>query len=57
MNSIPWLTIAGALPLIGAIVVTLIGDRLAKTTALAFSVVTLVWVVAMAIQFNTSGPA
>jgi len=56
MNSIPWLTIAGALPLIGAIVVTLIGDRLAKTTALAFSVVTLVWVAVMAIQFNTSGP-
>jgi NADH-quinone oxidoreductase subunit M len=70
MNGFPWLTVAGALPLLGAIVVMLLPsmprdsaladvaarDKLAKIVALAFSVVTLIWVIVMATQFNTSGP-
>src|SRR5215467_13841697 len=52
----PWLTIAGAIPLLGAIVVALLPMRFAKLTALLFSVVDLVWVIVMATQFNTSGP-
>jgi len=55
MNT-PWLTIAGAIPLLGAIVVALLPMRFAKLTALLFSVVDLVWVIVMATQFNTSGP-
>jgi len=70
MNGFPWLTVAGAIPLVGAIVVALVppmppdsapGDvearsRLVKTLALGFSLATLVWVIVMATRFNTSGP-
>ena len=70
MNGFPWLTVAGALPLLGAIVVASLPsvprdsapadvaarDKLAKVVALAFSVVTLIWVIVMATQFNPSGP-
>src|SRR3984885_11987642 len=52
----PWLTIAGGIPLLGAIVVAFLPVRLAKLTALLFTVVDLVWVIVMATQFNTSGP-
>jgi NADH-quinone oxidoreductase subunit M len=52
----PWLTVAGGIPLLGAIVVAVAPVRLAKVTALAFSVVDLVWVIIMATQYNTSGP-
>ncbi len=52
----PWLTVAGGIPLLGAIVVALLPVRLAKVTALLFSLVDLVWVIVMATQFNTSGP-
>ena len=52
----PWLTIAGAIPLVGAIVVALLPVRLAKMTALAFAVADLIWVIVMATQFSTSGP-
>src|ERR1700677_3511204 len=69
MNGFPWLTIAGAIPLLGSIVVALVPraprdsapgdiearDRLVKVLALVFSVATLGWVIAMATQFNTSG--
>ena len=51
----PWLTIAGGIPLLGAIVVALLPVRLAKLTALLFAVVDLVWVIVMATQFNPSG--
>src|ERR1700760_2002151 len=51
----PWLTVAGGIPLLGAIVVALLPVRLAKLTALLFSVVDLVWIIVMATQFNTSG--
>ncbi len=79
MNSFPWLTVAGGIPLLGAVVLVLVpsrgalspgdsapgdsapGDiaarnRLAKLLALAFSLVTLVWVIVMATRFNASGP-
>src|SRR6201996_6472970 len=52
----PWLTVAGGIPLLGAIVVALLPVRLAKVTALLFSVVDLVWIIVMATQFKTSGP-
>ncbi|HEX9039559.1 MAG TPA: NADH-quinone oxidoreductase subunit M [Trebonia sp.] len=52
----PWLTIAGGIPLLGAIVVMLLPVRFAKLTALLFTVVDLVWVIVMATQFNPSGP-
>src|SRR5579863_10302102 len=51
----PWLTIAGGIPLLGAIVVALLPVRFAKLTALLFTVVDLVWVIVMATQFNPSG--
>jgi NADH-quinone oxidoreductase subunit M len=70
MNGFPWLTVAGAIPLAGAILVALVpsmpagsapGDvearsRLVKMLALGVSLVTLVWVIVMATRFSTSGP-
>jgi NADH-quinone oxidoreductase subunit M len=70
MSSFPWLTVAGAIPLVGAIVVALTPgqsapggvadraarDRLVKVLALGFTLATLVIVAIMATQFNTSGP-
>jgi NADH-quinone oxidoreductase subunit M len=70
MNGFPWLTVAGALPLAGALVVSLVpgvpadsaeADRkarntLAKSLALAFSVATLVVVIIIAVKFQIGGP-
>ncbi len=70
MNGFPWLTIAGAVPLLGAIVIMAIpglpqdsaeADRrarnaLAKWTALAFSLLTLVVVIIIAVKFQVGGP-
>jgi NADH-quinone oxidoreductase subunit M len=70
MNGFPWLTVAGALPLLGAIVITLVpglpadsaeADRqarnaLAKYLALAFSLLTLVAVIIIAVKFQVGGP-
>jgi NADH-quinone oxidoreductase subunit M len=70
MNGFPWLTVAGAIPLAGAIAVALVpsmppdsapGDvearsRLVKLAALGVSLITLVWVIVMATRFSTSGP-
>ena len=70
MNGFPWLTIAGAVPLLGAIVIALIpalpadsaeADRqarnaLAKQLALAFSLVTFVVVIIIAVKFQVGGP-
>src|SRR5271154_5174955 len=70
MNGFPWLTVAGALPLAGALVVMLVpglpadsaeADRkarntLAKSLALAFSLVTLVVVIIIAVKFQVGGP-
>jgi NADH-quinone oxidoreductase subunit M len=66
----PWLTVIGALPLIGALVLMVLpsspaggseADRVArahlsKVIALAFSVATLAVTAVMAARFNTSGP-
>src|SRR5579864_991654 len=70
MNGFPWLTIAGAIPLAGALVVSLIpglppdsaeADRqarnaLAKMLALGFSLLTLVVVIIIAVKFQVGGP-
>jgi NADH-quinone oxidoreductase subunit M len=70
MNGFPWLTIAGAIPLLGSIVIMLVPglpadsaqadvrarDALAKYLALAFSLVTLVWVIIIAVKFQVGGP-
>src|SRR5690242_16954782 len=70
MNGFPWLTVAGAIPLVGAIVIALIpglpadsaeADRrarnaLAKYLALAFSLLTLVVVLIIAVKFQVGGP-
>jgi len=70
MNGFPWLTVAGAIPLAGAIAVALVPSlprdsapadveartRLVKLLALGVSLITLVWVIVMATRFNTSGP-
>jgi NADH-quinone oxidoreductase subunit M len=70
MNGFPWLTVAGAVPLLGAIVIALIprlpadsaeADRearnaMAKWLALAFSLVTLIIVIIIAVKFQVHGP-
>src|SRR6516164_10712858 len=70
MNGFPWLTIAGAIPLAGALVISLIpglpadsaeADRrarnaLAKMLALAFSLAALVVVIIIAVKFQVGGP-
>jgi len=70
MNGFPWLTVAGAVPLAGALVISLIPglpadaavadrrarDALAKWLALAFSLVTLVVVIVIAVRFQVGGP-
>src|ERR1700739_2593606 len=70
MNGFPWLTVAGGIPLLGAIVIAFLPkmppdsapddvaarNRLAKVLALVFSLATLVWVIVMATRFSPSGP-
>jgi NADH-quinone oxidoreductase subunit M len=70
MSTFPWLTVAGAVPLVGAIAVALTPgqsapggpedrlarDRLVKIITLAFTLVTLGVTIAMATQFNVGGP-
>src|SRR3984957_13675554 len=70
MNGFPWLTVAGAVPLLGAIVIMAVpglpadsaeGDvrareGLAKYLALAFSLITLVVVIIIAVKFQIGGP-
>src|ERR1700683_4213606 len=70
MNGFPWLTVAGAVPLLGAIVIMLVPgrpsggtsaavrarDAVAKWLALAFSLVTLVVVIIIAVKFQVGGP-
>src|SRR5580704_14879316 len=70
MNGFPWLTIAGAVPLLGAIVIMLVPglpadsaeadvrarQALAKYLALAFSLITLVVVIIIAVKFQVGGP-
>src|SRR6201995_3494298 len=70
MNGFPWLTIAGAVPLAGALVIALIPglpadsaeadqrarNTLAKMVALGFSLLTLVVVIIIAVKFQVGGP-
>jgi NADH-quinone oxidoreductase subunit M len=70
MSTFPWLTVIGAIPLAGAIVVALTpgqsapgGEadrraraRLVKMLTLGFTLVTLAVTIAMAVQFKTGGP-
>src|ERR1700759_663165 len=70
MSSVPWLTVAGAIPLAGALVLTAIPsvpaegaeadrkvrDLLSKRLALGFSVLTLAWFIAMCTQYKVGGP-
>ena len=70
MSNFPWLTVAGAIPLVGAVVIALTPgrsapggaadrrarDRLVKIIALVFSIVTLAVTIVMATQFKDGGP-
>ncbi len=69
MSTFPWLTVAGAIPLAGALVIGLIPgaargaeagrrarDLLVKRLALAFSLATLAVIIVMAVQFKPRGP-
>jgi NADH-quinone oxidoreductase subunit M len=58
-NGYPWLTVAGGIPLVGALLLALVpGFRgvLAKYLALAFSLATLVVVIIIAVKFQIGGP-
>jgi NADH-quinone oxidoreductase subunit M len=70
MTNFPWLTVAGAIPLVGAIVVALTPGRSApggpadqrardlmvKRIVLVFSLLTLAEVIVMAVRYRTGGP-
>ncbi len=59
MGSFPWLTVIGAVPLVGALVVLALPRGVAhraKHLALAVSVLTLGLTVLMALQFDSGGP-
>jgi NADH-quinone oxidoreductase subunit M len=54
--SLPWLTLIGLLPLVGAVVVLLpwIGEAAVRTVALAVSVLTLLLTLVVALRFDVS---
>jgi NADH-quinone oxidoreductase subunit M len=59
VNAFPWLTTLGVVPLLGAVVVAAMPrgqERLAKQTALGFSLAALVVAVLAATRFDSSGP-
>ena len=59
MSTFPWLIAAGAVPLLGAVLIAALPSRsaaLARPIALIASVGTLAVVVAMALQFQVGGP-
>src|SRR5580698_9570995 len=70
MSTFPWLTVAGAVPLVGAVAIMLTPGRtapggdadrqardlLVKRLALVTSLITLGVIIAMAVQFKTGGP-
>jgi NADH-quinone oxidoreductase subunit M len=70
MSNFPWLTVAGAVPLVGALVIALTPgrsapggaadrrarDRVVKIIALVFSIITLAVTVVMAFRFKSGGP-
>src|SRR5260221_156428 len=53
----PWLTTVGALPLAGAVVVTLAPKARARHLALAFSLLTLALALVVALKFDVHGGA
>ena len=58
--SFPWLTTIGVIPLIGAFVIMLLpkaSTELAKRLAVVFSVIPLILVIAMALQFDADSTA
>jgi NADH-quinone oxidoreductase subunit M len=70
MSSFPWLTVIGAIPLAGAVVIAIIPvassddeaalasrDLVTKQIALVTSLVTLGMTIAMAVEFSPTGPA
>jgi NADH-quinone oxidoreductase subunit M len=64
MSTFPWLTVAGAIPLAGALVVAAVPsgdgersrDQLIKQLSLGFTLTTLVVIAAMAVRFKPGGP-
>jgi NADH-quinone oxidoreductase subunit M len=70
MSNFPWLTVAGAIPLVGAVAIGMTPGRsapgspadrqarnlLVKRIALVTSLVTLAVMIAMAVQYKTGGP-
>jgi NADH-quinone oxidoreductase subunit M len=70
MSTFPWLTVAGAIPLVGAVAIALTpgrsapgspadkraSDLLVKRLALVFSLLTLAVTIAMAVQYKPGGP-
>ncbi|MHB1431243.1 MAG: NADH-quinone oxidoreductase subunit M [Streptosporangiaceae bacterium] len=70
MSNFPWLTVTGAVPLVGALAIALVPgrsaagdeagqrarDRLAKQIALVFSLITLALSLVMAVEFKPGGP-
>ena len=70
MSSFPWLTVIGAIPLVGALIIALIPgaadpndtatqaarDLLVERVALLVSLITLGFTVAMAVKFSPGGP-
>ena len=60
MTTIPWLTILGVLPLVGALVLLALprdNARLIKQVALVFSLAALVFTVVMGLQFDADSTA
>ena len=60
MTTIPWLTILGVLPLVGALVLLVLprdNARLIKQVALVFSLAALVFTVVMGLQFDADSTA
>ena len=58
-NGFPWLTVAGGIPLAGALLLTVVPglrDLAAKYLALAVSLVTLVVVIIIAVKYQIGGP-
>src|SRR5450755_4421545 len=69
MSTFPWLTVAGAIPLAGAVVIAAVPgaaaagdaaqsarDQLVKRVTLAFTLVTLAVTIVMALRFSAGGP-
>src|SRR5215472_6383201 len=70
MSTFPWLTVAGAVPLVGAIAIALTPgrtapgspadrrarDQLVKQIALVFSLITLAVTIVIAVKFKAGGP-